>query len=140
MNITEFLNARIAEDEAGAINAAASINRAKNGNGNARAGTHWTANTGMVEGQHTGDWGDSDLWDCEGARSLCVAEEVADHMARYDPHRVLVECKSKRAIVEIADGMFWGDYGENGTARAILYPIAAVYDDHPEYDKAWAIH
>lgn len=147
MNIKEFLLARITEDELMAINASRSVNSAKSGNGDASAGTKWTSKMGMVEGEHLGDWGDSNLWDCEGAASLCVAEQVADHMARHDPARVLAECRAKRAIVAMAadeggyvkvgDWESCSDSCPEVIASEAIRAIAAVYADHSDYQAEW---
>lgn len=71
--------------------------------------------------------------------------DVSDHIARYDPARVLADCAAKRAIVELHrpsdERNRWCDYCK-GTDHA-EYPcetsriLAAVYADHPAYDEAW---
>ena len=70
---------------------------------------------------------------------------------RFDPARVLAECKAKLAI--IAAGITaWSDgtvtetgcdvaYGEGQyctTYDAALRALASVYADHPDYDPEWA--
>ncbi len=63
-----------------------------------------------------------------------------------DPGRLLAECKAKRAIVELVEvGM--GDCGIDGasvpriehyTGLTLLRAFAAVYVAHPDYDPDWA--
>lgn len=87
-----------------------------------------------------------------GGRRIAVAE----HIARHNPARILAECKAKRAIMEIhkiqqvpedsplrsddewtclfCDEDRWPQ-GVCGTIRA----IASVYGDHPDYQREWAI-
>lgn len=72
----------------------------------------------------------------EGAPS----EEEAEHIARHDPARVLREVAAKRAIldarrqqIELDDPEVWiaGD--------VLLFTLAAVYADHPDFDPAWKV-
>jgi hypothetical protein len=49
------------------------------------------------------------------------------HVARHDPARVLAECEAKRVIVkESKPDEDW-----------VLYVLAAVYADHPDYLPEW---
>lgn len=62
-----------------------------------------------------------------------VSGEVADHIARHDPARVLAECEAKRRIVE------WASDGEGEFHwSTVLAPLAAVYADHPDYREEWS--
>jgi hypothetical protein len=80
-----------------------------------------------------------------------VSPQVARHIARHDPARVLREVEAGRRLVMAliaaeryragADslGNLAGSYaaGEHaGLMRAAEFR-AAVYDDHPDYDEAW---
>jgi len=49
---------------------------------------------------------------------------AAAHIARWDPARVLAECEARREVVMSAD---------DGVLRA----LAAIHSDHPDYDPAW---
>jgi hypothetical protein len=90
MNITDFLEARIAEDEKRAI-------------------------------------------------------EYQQYPGWWKPARVLAECASKRAILGEYEGLTfeqrstfdsWEPY--RSVMRAVLKSLAAVYKDHPDYQKEWA--
>jgi hypothetical protein len=69
------------------------------------------------------------------------------HFARHDPARVLREVAAGRAILALArviDGMASAIQEEWPSphvpvigSEALLYPLAAVYSDHPDYDEAW---
>lgn len=76
-----------------------------------------------------------------------IAEAVshldAEHMARYDPARVLADCASKRQVVEACrvdheDSLTSGDDGIT-LATEVLCLLALPYSDHPDYDRAWAL-
>lgn len=54
----------------------------------------------------------------------------ADHIARFDPTRVLAECEAKRAIVEMHADEIPGDCAE-------VRWLASVYADHPYYREEW---
>jgi len=106
MNISEFLEARIAEDERHA------------GSGWARLGySRW----------ETDNYG-------------------RDFLA---PSAVLAECKAKRAIIDMHEtyssaahesvGIAWvGARGGQQVTSDILRTLAAVYADHPDYQREWA--
>ena len=105
MTLVEFLEARIAEDEAEARPMAG------------------------LDDDDRGGW------------SIVYAE------------RVLAECAAKRAIIELAqkasaveeefDEYMWAGAGpeqvDPSTGDAILFALAAVYKDHPDYQQDWAI-
>ena len=138
MSITEFLLARIAEDEAAAN--AANGPRWASGDGNISEG-------GLYALQDEGDDGWAIAW-----FELGTANEAEDgsrqlphwpkmerhthansvHAARHDPARVLRECEAKRRIVDdVKSG--WFDTDLDGACKH----LAAVYSDHPDYDEAW---
>lgn len=65
---------------------------------------------------------------------------VADHIARHDPARVLAECEAKRRIVEevypALELEFGGAYrGEPATL--LLQLLALPYADHPDFREEW---
>ena len=158
MNITDFLLARIAEDE--------KLAQAATG-----SSTRWesmTEETGNGEGiyytvEEVGTY-DSPILDL--TRTDRTGRAQAEHIARHDPARVLAECAAKRAIIEShhphdhggqhGDAVFcdecqW-DHGddapridnqpvENFGANPCrtLVALAAVYKDHPGYQQEWAV-
>lgn len=138
MDITEFLEARISEDEAVAKACPDPEWRiAIDG-----SGSLW------VEGLliHASDT----MW--EGA--IAVAD--AEHATRHDPARALAECAAKRAIIqEHGNGLtytspwcetcaeWWAsEMGEGPPGVAwpctTLKAVAAVYAGHPDYQQEWA--
>ena len=131
MTITEFLLARITEDEEAA--------------NYANTGVRWES------------WNRS--WDTEpqrdiaggGVRLFTVPEMYDEHVARHDPARALAECKAKRRIVELHPPR-WQEVersrkmGEDEVrVERVAGPfydeelriLASVYANHPEYDQDW---
>jgi len=117
VTVAGFLLARIAEDEASALEAQA-----------------------------------YEQSDRDGPRLIHVCDylgpELADHIARHGPARVLAECEAKRRIVE--EHAPWLDVGKStcprcrGAAnRAVPAPcptlraLASVYANHPDYRQEW---
>ena len=118
MTLTEFLLARIAEDEA----VARAVSRA-----------HWRYSIG-------------DTWDLEGVEHDVVRglgdseiaftfELEATHIARHDPARVLAKCEALRRIVEQYASL--AKHGDSGDARWVLPLLALPYADHPDYREEW---
>lgn len=109
LTLTDFLLARIAEDEAAAQ--AASLH----------GDTTWTQTDPLrKEGQ------------VESVRSVVTYDDgspnadQAAHIARHDPARVLAECEAKRRIV-----------GTGEFATQPMKILAAVYADHADYRDEW---
>lgn len=136
--ITEFLLARIAEDEAVAL-------PFKNELGDVR---QWQADDigGVVR---TVDPRPLGLPDMVGT---CSTHLEADLMSRYDPARVLAECAAKRAIVayfeleaeKMADprkrqAASEPEWWLMRAAERTLHSLAAVYSTHPDYRQEWAL-
>lgn len=141
MTITEFLLARIAEDEADAKAAAEAKSSDWMMMREAVVGARWFAKDGwgmvfsadtVPSGAHEGD--PLALWDDEGSRRLCPDPMAARHMARHDPARVLARCEADRRIVE--DALAFVPV-EGSMAEAVLLRLASVYADHPDYREAW---
>jgi len=68
-------------------------------------------------------------------RVATCAESVMDHIARHDPARVLAECEAKRAVVGLHPEMLgWcqGCAHESYPCRTLL-ALALPYADHPDY-------
>jgi hypothetical protein len=113
MTLTEFLLARIADDEALAKLVIAG---------------HWRAR--LFNGEFL-------VIDAEDGEVVCVLpfDDMANqHIARWDPARVLAECKAKRAIVE---GMAPFGPIDDIAAPEILGILAEPYADHPDYREEW---
>lgn len=111
MNITEFLLARIAEDEAKAIEVK-----------EMRADVFYDDDP---HADHLAVYAHNDgaLW----SPSISMAYR-----------RMLVECESKRRIVDRCVGSLESDCGEYERAFAltVLRELATPYADHPDYDPA----
>jgi hypothetical protein len=113
--LAEFLTARLAEDEAAAN----------------RVSGHWRLET-------TGEIVASD-----GTYAEVCAEAhwtgVGHHIARHDPARVLREVEAKRKILA-ARGAAIGAYdaGYDAALQFAMGALAVIWDDHPDYDPAWA--
>lgn len=150
MEITEFLLARIAEDEA-----------------MARAAIDPFV---LIEGNERPEWQEPDdgAWTQEGnspsvnGEALTIYDEGghhlthAVHIARWDPKRVLAECASKRVIAEEHQSVR-DDGWKSGEEHDYLWcascgslddspvpfpcfttqALAAVYSDHPDYRQEW---
>lgn len=155
MTIEEFIEARIAEDEAiarGAINPN-------------RPGTNWRWET-THDGTPVPDGEESQPLDDGHHLSLRTLEEFplswdptstlpavivgADggfpgglrHIARHDPARVLRQCAALRRIVNDArDIGFQAGDPTAGDAYALpfLIAIAAIWSDHPHFRPEWAV-
>lgn len=129
MTLTDFLLARVAEDDAAARKAGSA----------AWANMHhniYLAGDPSNEVVAVGPW-DGDLGD------------AAEHMARQDPARILAECKAKRAVVAQYDSALQQTYGRNAPdvqaeleaiAEAVeqcVMSLARVYVDHPDHRPEW---
>lgn len=146
MGIVEFLEARIAEDEAVAQDAGA------------RA-LEWRSSNGSVSGggkPYVDDWSeDEPLTQYDGEVTIVYdegwPEDVeAAHIARYDPARVLQEVAVKRAIVEQSREA--SEYyahmkafqhptslasGACGALGRVIRVLAAAYSEHPDFNEEW---
>ena len=136
MTLTEFLLARIAEDEAGA-----------------QAAATYSAEWAVAdEFNETVLLAASDEY---GHTFDSTYGQIAPHIARHDPVRVLAECEAKRRIVGLMG--YVRESWENGTrgrgrvmwpdvnrrekmhALTILENLATVYADHPDYRDEWRV-
>lgn len=125
MTITEFLLARLAEDEAAAREVQAAA---------------WEVNgDGLVVVA-----GSSDQVCPGGGINYDEPPEPSDaaHIARHDPARVLREVEAKRAIVEVLgdcdDGLIWDAHLANRAEDALRH-LASVYSDHEDYRAEWVL-
>jgi hypothetical protein len=78
---------------------------------------------------------------------------VAKFIERFDPARILAECAAKRAVIDAASDeityiptgrSLWNNdpslgYIEKSEGRVILEALAAPYSSHPDYDQSWAV-
>jgi len=138
MTLTEFLLARIAEDED--VARAACL----------RASTRYRPHPEITRWRYVEDeevvfdydFGDS--WphyvtmDNEGIHAS-VNEVTGRHIARHDPARVLAECETKRRIVDLcSDRVSHSAVGGRGcTECGVLSTLALPYADHPDYLQEW---
>lgn len=121
MDITEFLEARITEDEARA-NACTAEGYDLNWR---MEGTSVYPLYQMTDGSpNDGNW---------------ITEEHAAFITTNDPIRVLAECAAKREIIE---GIIPERDPHSGKPDYdplwIIRALAAVYTDHPDYQQEWA--
>ncbi|MFW0772474.1 DUF6221 family protein [Paenarthrobacter nitroguajacolicus] len=133
MTIIEFLEARIAEDETLASEAA------RGSNGKWRRGREgWAPDDDecRVEGDAIA------IYD-EGGHDA----DQAEHIATHDPARVLAECAAKRAIIKRHEYECMGADDAAGKGCALDYEawpcstvrhLAVIYSDHPDYQQEWA--
>ena len=145
MTLTEFLLARIAEDEVVALAASDSPWRTE--------GSKYVSGAYIIS---------------RGGGSVSHATEVttpdAEHIVRHDPARVLAECEAKRRIVELHAPVIpvspFSKCGHPGCDQShsekrlppacptcptsdvdgaceTLYTLAIPYVDHPDYRDEW---
>jgi len=145
MTLSEFLAARLDEDEATAKHATPGP-WAWEATG--EKDNSWAVGLVQDEDENTLsgqiDAGDGIIIDgvCEGIDGNLAD---ADHVARHDPARVLREVEAGRAIVHRCTALMnEPDEYPNGLvspravlARQVLMSLAAVWSDHPDYDEAW---
>jgi len=131
MTITEFLEARIAEDEAVARECLLPKNLVPYGDDRIPA----------IKPEEWGSLVDNYL-----------GGPMGKHCARHDPARVLAECAAKRAIVAMGrwavlsghttgDNCGLSDQDTHNTAMVgleVLAVISSVYSSHPDYRQEWA--
>ena len=118
--ITQFLLARIAEDEA--VARAASLGP-------------WHVNPESDEVLAVDDITVCDAFALSGPQLRATTA----HIARHDPARVLAEGAAKRAVVWLYNSESEyerGDYGQ-GVEDALLR-LATPYAEHPDYDAEWS--
>lgn len=76
-------------------------------------------------------------------------QERAEHIARWDPVRVLAECEAKRRAIEAAWCAHVDIEGEWGMGKSrdellaeddvppVVAALASIYADHPDYRDEW---
>lgn len=137
MNITEFLAARLAEDE--------QIARTATRGGWGMAVDEPSERTWLIISY------DEELEEaaliCEGDREGggVYHTEDAAHIVSHDPARVLREIEAKRAILaEYTDYVaMWEEEREApdgvGALQAVIAHMSAVYSDHPDFKEEWLV-
>jgi len=146
MTLVEFLLARITEDEDEAKAA-----EHKNGSkwtvdpfedGGARI--NGTVDRGANPRAYSGD---RELWDDETALGMWL--DTAMHVVRWDPARVLAECETKRAIIELwqqtdaDDRVAFNEVeaekrvSRQTTLWSVLKLLALPFAGHPDYREEW---
>ena len=129
MNITDFLLARVEEDEAVASNA---------------TGARWVVLPGVnaslvnIDATLIRD----EKWKYGRFGHVATTSHdagYAEHIARHDPARVLSECAAKRAIIDWWLNGVIGYVEVDGEPTNPLLPLAAIYKDHPDYQQEWAL-
>jgi hypothetical protein len=141
--LTEFLLARIAEDETAARRADMSEYGADGWEKVPPTGKKAPTQVRTVANRHGTTFAVARTYDA-----------AADHIARHDPARVLARCDADRRIVMEAAALLdsW-DHAHGGTpdfaawpdvnrrerhqARQRLATLASVYADHPDYQTEW---
>lgn len=111
--ITEFLEARLAEDEVQAEAASVSMHGERHENQ-----------------RHYGSYILSSERDSTEAQDEFILE--------WWPARVLAECAAKRARLQIIEGG-WIGYNDDNILGDLLALEAAPYKDHPDYDESWVL-
>lgn len=111
MNVVEFLEARIDEDEALARECILPENLVP-------------YSDSRIPPVAPEQWGNL-------ARNY-LGGEMGEHCARHNPLRILAECESKRELLR--DSVNWDGYTRNVTT---LRALALPYSDHPDYKKEW---
>lgn len=123
MTITEFLLARIAEDEV-AARAAGGAYAVRSNDG----GMHVASVAGEVL------FG-LDLADTALADKSTLS--LVEHVVAWLPGRVLAECEAKRALVLELARMEDEEIGWDGIEHKVMRSLALPYADHPDYREEW---
>ena len=139
--LTDFLLARIAEDEAVARDAGSGAWSWDHGAGD------MCNEVDCPYGQLMQVKADGRLYELMSVHGYDVHEgwQGAAHIARHDPTRVLAECAAKRRIVQSRPAI--GTPGpaihvvheEVARQREYVFQLLALpYADHPDYDASWS--
>lgn len=130
VDLSDFLLARIAEDEEAARDAAGwDLSGRKRSSGNwRRDGLNSVVDDQRRSVVH-GDGGPP-------------SDYEVDHIARWNPARVIADCDARRRIVEqcryIAEYHVSDDFAADNLADETLAHLALPYADHPDYRSEWA--
>lgn len=142
-DLTDFLFARIAEDEAGAKAATPGPWYWE-----PPSGKDWThgeeslRTSGRKMRDAAGrelEWDDSVLmgWGYD-ASGIDGEQADRDHIARHNPARVLADCEAKRQLVTFATELISkGVDSEPWAGEEMLARLSLAYADHPDYREEW---
>jgi len=136
MTLTEFLLARIAEDET-AARAAGHVDGPQTLTWRSAGARHHRFDNGRRESYQVVFCGE---WDrILVARDDVRGGPVAAHIARHDPSRVLAESEAKRRIVERAAAVLKFDPTDPvaDLADEVLCLLASPYSDHEDFRAEW---
>jgi Family of unknown function (DUF6221) len=130
MDITEFVGARLNEDEAAAREAC------DGDSGRWFTGDKWTVYREEDEARCDQDY--------QGDEHAIVArgnvKPQAEHIGRYDPARALRGAAAKRAIAKTAAHLAaYGDKPIKIIGEVMMMELAAIWSDHPDYRQEWSI-
>lgn len=130
MTIVEFLEARLAEDEADAL-----AHHPGERTWIYDDGRLWADREARRRGMHTV----AARQIVRGPRITLTSSVAPDapslrHIARHDPARVLREVEAKRQII----ATMAADEETDQHAAEVLAVLASVYADHPDHDQACA--
>jgi hypothetical protein len=150
VTLTEFLLARIAEDERVARDASGATVIGEIGNWHpAPGGDEWAAEITeewdewlvalrpglpVPPDVMSGKWGAvmrRDAFNPEEPRADRASKPLL-HAVRHDPRRVLADCAAKRRLIH-----WYGDGEDIGDGGEFLRLLATVYADHPDYRPEW---
>lgn len=118
-DLSEFLLARIAEDEDAARRAAFGY------------GAGWASERDDVE-----DWS---VVHADGQRDMvgCEDRDVTRHIARHDPARILAECDAKRRIITLMRDGYTDRDVEYWSLYKALQCLALPFAGHESYREEW---
>lgn len=129
MDIIDFLEARISEDEAVAQAASPAP-----WEWFIKAGNPTPALYGADEQTVLDAYSDN-----APGYLACKAEDRV-YIAQFNPGRILAECAAKRQILANVPLVVTDLAGEvGGTSEYVLMCMASPYRDHPDYQEGWAI-
>jgi len=141
MTITEFLEARIAEDEAVARSASPgpwSFSDIDSIGG----GTIYDPTVAIANVEWDNEHVDARI---RRTRPNWQADATGVHIARHDPSRVLAECAAKRAVISNVGPYSCSQahpqfdvYHPDGHLSPVIRALASVYKDHADYQEEWA--
>jgi len=129
--LTEFLLARIAEDEAIAENALHpdAVQPGSWITEHHNSEYHSEPNRAHIAEDHSGHY-----WSV--AHEIFIP--IAEHIARHDPARTLNECKAKKHIIDLLTNASATNWDQLASANQnVLRQLAMSYTDDPDYEEAW---
>lgn len=136
----EFLRARLDEDEAVARAALPSDVRRRWFAGDEDADVPGIPGHREVYVYEAQDW---PLMEALNG-SLMERRAQVEHIARWDPARVLAEVEAKRRVLDLCAAIADTEIGRVGVeshdlAFGILDVLAQPYADHPDFDPMWSL-